>query len=138
MTAAPRISNSASRAVIVGTTALLGAAGAALIFAPAEIGGAIGLPDLGAVTILVQLYGAALFGLAMTGWMVRDAVVGGIFGRSYVVGNTSHALVGAMTLLRPALAAGALPGLRAIAAAYWLLAMVFGYLMFVAAPGARQ
>jgi len=129
-----RISNSASRRIILGTTLILGAAAVILIFAPVELAGAIGAPRSGVIAVLLQLYGAALFGLAMTGWMVRGAVVGGVFGRSYVVGNAGHAFVGALTLVRPAMAAGAAPVLQVIAAIYWLLALTFGYLMFASSP----
>ncbi len=129
-----RISNAASRRVITGTTLILGAAGVVLIFAPTELANSIGAPHARVITILLQLYGAALFGLAMTGWMVRGAIVGGVFGRSYVVGNAAHALVGAFTLARPALEAGAAPLLQIFAGIYWLLALTFGYLMFVATP----
>lgn len=134
MTFSPRISNQASRGIILGTAVVLAAAAVALIFAPVEVAGALGVADPAAMAIPLQLYGAALFGLAMTGWMVKDALVGGIFGRSYVVGNAGHAFVGALTLTRPALATGATPALWAMTGAYWLLALVFGYLMFVATP----
>jgi hypothetical protein len=131
-----RISNSTSRRIILGTTVILGVAGIALIFAPTELARSIGAPHAPVITVLLQLYGAALFGLAMTGWMVRGAVVGGVFGRSYVVGNAAHAFVGALTLIRLALEAGAAPVLQIITAIYWLLALTFGYLMFVSSPRA--
>ena len=134
MTSANKPHNSSSRAIIIGTTVVLGATAVALIFAPAEIAGSIGVTGLGAGTILLQLYGAALFGLAMTGWMVKDAMVGGVFGRSYVVGNASHAFVGALALVRPALEPVAPPALRVLTCVYVALAIIFGYLMFVAAP----
>lgn len=136
MTSSATVSNRASRVFIIGTTVLLGVVGAALIFAPAEIASALGASDASSVALLLQLYGAALFGLAMTGWMVKDAVVGGIFGRSYVVGNAVHAFVGAMALIRPAVAPGATPLLLVLTAIYWALAIVFLYLMFMATPGA--
>ncbi|MES2356988.1 MAG: hypothetical protein V4529_01470 [Gemmatimonadota bacterium] len=129
-----RISNSASRRIILGTSLILGITAVVLIFAPTELAASIGTPHAREITILLQLYGAALFGLAMTGWMVRGAIVGGIFGRSYVVGNAAHAFVGAFTLARPALEAGAAPVLQMFAAIYWLLALTFGYLMFVSTP----
>ena len=62
----------------------------------AEIAGSIGAAHPGAAALLLQLYGLALFGLATTGWMVKDAITGGIFGRSYVVGNAGQAIVGAL------------------------------------------
>ncbi len=138
MTSATRISNPGSRAIVLGTTVVLGVGAIALIFASVEVARALGLADPAAMAIPLQLYGAALFGLAMTGWMVKDAIVGGVFGRSYVVGNAAHAFVGALALTRPALAPGATPGLWAISGVYWLLALTFGYLMVVAAPRSRQ
>jgi hypothetical protein len=120
--------------MILAVSAALGVAAIALIFAPAEIASALGMPGHPLVDVLLQLYGAALFGLAMPGCMVKDAVVGGIFGRSYVVGNTGHAFVGALTLARPAVGHGATPTLQMIAAAYWILAVLFAYLMFMATP----
>jgi hypothetical protein len=134
MTSSVSSSNATSRNLVLATTLVLGLGSIGLIFAPEEIASALGIGDPGSIAVVLQLYGAALFGLAMTGWMVKGAVIGGIFGRSYVVGNTGHALVGALALTRPVLAAGASPALWAIALVYWALALVFGYLMFVAAP----
>ena len=128
-------SHSPSRIIILGTTLLLGLAALVLIFAPVEVASGLGFLDLRPAALVMELYGAALFGLAMTGWMVKDSVVGGIFGRSYVVGNASHAVVGAFALVR-AVSASATPALMALCALYCLLAIVFGYLMFAASPTA--
>ena len=138
MATSVKMSNPTSRVMILVTTVLLGVAGIALIFAPVEIARALGLPEPEGMAILIQLYGAALFGLGMTGWMVKDSIIGGVFGRSYVVGNAGHSFVGALILVRPTLAAGAAPALRALTTVYWLLAIAFGYLMFIAAPGAKK
>lgn len=129
-----QISNAASQRLVVATTFVLGAAALVLTFAPAEVAGWVGAPAAAMTTLMLQLYGAALFGLAMTGWMVRGAIVGGVFGRSYVVGNACHAFVGALALGRPALAGGAPTVLHVVAGVYWLLALTFGYLMFVSSP----
>lgn len=131
-----RASDSTSRVVILGTTVVLGVIGIALIFAPMEIAAGIGAADPRGAALLLQLYGAALFGLAMTGWLVRHSVIGGIFGRSYVVGNAAHSFIGAMALIRPALAHGASPVLVGLTIIYWVLAVAFFYLMFMATPGA--
>lgn len=134
MTSTATSHHAPSRAIIFCTSVVLGVAAVSLIFAPAEIAGALGMADPGMAAILLQLYGAALFGLAMTGWMVKDAVVGGIFGRSYVVGNAAHAFVGAFALLRPAMVPNAQPLLLVATCVYVALAILFGYLMFVASP----
>ena len=131
---------SQSRVIIVGTTVLLGLTGIVTIFAPAELAVALGSADTRStglvLQVALQLYGAALLGLAMTGWMVKDSIVGGIFGRSYVAGNLGHAFVGALVLIRPAFSAGATPVLVVTTVVYWLLAIAFGYLMFMATPSA--
>jgi len=137
MATSVKMSNQTSCSVILITTVLLGVAGIALISAPVEIAGALGIPEPAGMAILIQLYGAALFGLGTTGWTVKDSIIGGVFGRSYVVGNAAHAFVGALILIRPALA-GATPAFWLLTVVYWLLAIAFGYLMFIAAPGAKK
>ena len=126
--------HASSRIIILCTSVLLGITGVALIFAPVEVATALGFRAAPSVALVLELYGAALFGLAMTGWMVRGAIIGGIFGRSYVVGNAAHAFVGAFALIRHAMAPGATPALVVLCAGYSLLAVVFGYLMFAATP----
>lgn len=128
--------HASSRAIILGTTLLLGLVATALIFAPAEVASALGFTGVQALPLVLQLYGAALFGLAMTGWMIRGAIVGGIFGRSYVAGNAAHATIGAFALVRVAVAPGAPAALVALCVAYCALAVVFGYLMFASTPSA--
>ncbi len=116
----------------------MGAAAVVLLFAPVEVASVLGASDPRLPGLALQLYAAALLGLAMTGWAVKDAIIGGIFGRSYVLGNLAHAFAGACALTRPAAASGASPALGVLAAVYWIVALVFGYLMFVAAPSASR
>ena len=74
-------------------------------------------PTAGAL-VLAQLYGSALFGLAITSWMARTMLLGGIYGRSIVVGGFAHALVGMLALFHalrasPAMRSlGCVPGVR--------------------------
>lgn len=75
-------------------------AAVAFLFAGAEIlsaAGAAGTPvELG----LLQLLGAALFGLAMLDWTHRHSLVGGIYARPVVVANLAHALSGCLILVQ--------------------------------------
>lgn len=48
---------------------------------------------------LLQLLGAALFGLAMLNWMSRYSRIGGIFGRPLVIANFASAFIAAMMLV---------------------------------------
>lgn len=71
----------------------LGAAGAALLFAPEWV-----VPDGDAVP-LVQTVGAALLGFAAANWAARGMHLGGIYGRPVVVGNQTFAFVAALVLI---------------------------------------
>ncbi len=130
----PDTYDKSSRIIILGTTLIPGLAAVVMIFAPVEVATALGFVDARSAALVFERYGAALFGLAMTGWMVRGALIGGIFGRSYVVGSSAHATVGAFALIRVVMAPGARPAALALCAIYCILALVFGYLVFGATP----
>lgn len=82
--------------------ALLALCGTALLFAPAEVGALVDGEAGG--TVVAQLLGAALLGLAVTAGVARRSILGGIYGRAVVAGHQAFAVVGALTLLgnRPA------------------------------------
>ena len=75
---------------------------------------------------LVQLLGAALFGLGMLNWMNRFAQVGGIYGRPLVVANFANGFIGALMLVHVARELPMTVPLAAAMATYALLALGFG------------
>ena len=94
----------APRTLLTATAALLGIAGIALLFLPTELQGLAG--TRGGVPLpatVLQLWGAALLGLAATDWVGRGLILGGIYGRALVLGNLAHSTVGALAALRAAL-----------------------------------
>jgi hypothetical protein len=105
---------------------LLAVLGLACLFAPTATLSALLLGPANLFPALPgQLLGAALLGLAALNWLSRGSAVGGIYGRPLVVANLAHFLVGALVLVRPALALGSFQ------AASWLLLAfyaVFGFL----------
>ena len=110
---------------------VLGAAALVLIVAPELVIVRFAMEPRAGALLVGQLYGGALFGLAMTAWLARTMLLGGIYGRSIVVGGFAHALVGAFALahvLRAsfanALVWGALVVYAALAA--WFAALMFG------------
>ena len=78
----------------------MGAAGIAGTFAPAEIVAALGIGTAVGTTLIVQLLAAALFAFAMTNWMARGSLIGGIYNRPIAVGNLAHFLIGALALAK--------------------------------------
>ena len=115
---------------------VLGVMALALIFAPELVLTHFAVEPGAGELVLGQLYGAALFGLALIAWFARTMLLGGIYGRAIVVSGFAHALVGVFALLH---------GLRALPAngyvwgafvIYGALAIWFGTLMFGRGPAA--
>jgi len=117
-------------ALVLGTAALV------LIFAPELIITRLAIETTAGALLLAQLYGGALFGIAMTTWLARTMLLGGIYGGSIVVGGFAHGLVGAFALaheLRSPITNGFV---WAAFIAYAVLAIWFAWLMFGSGPPA--
>lgn len=115
---------------------VLGVAGLALTFAPAEVAALAGWVEAGPPPLVLQLLGAAYLALALLDWMVRRSVIGGIYGRPVVVANLVHFTVAAFAAL------GAEDGVRsapvlAVAAVCAAFAVAFGWVM-MRHPGERS
>lgn len=113
---------------------VLGAAALVLIFAPELALVCFGIDPAAGALVLGQLYGSALFGIAVSTWFARTMLLGGIYGRGVVVGGFAHALVGVFALfhaLRASLGHACVWGAFVVYAA---LAIWFGALMFGRGP----
>jgi hypothetical protein len=104
--------------------------GVAFVFAGAELLRWTGAAGTAVEIVLVQLLGAALFGLGMLNWMNRFAQVGGIYGRPLVVANFANGLTGALMLVHVARETSMTALLAAGLATYGLLALGFGARLF--------
>jgi hypothetical protein len=113
---------------------VLGIAALALIFAPELVLARVAIDPAGGALVLAQLYGSALFGLALTSWFARTMLLGGIYGRAIVVGGFGHALVGVFALFHALRASPANAFVWGAFAVYAALAIWFGTLMFGRGP----
>lgn len=113
-------------ALLTASALLYLVAGMAFIFAGDELLRAAGAEGTAVEVALVQLLGAALFGLGMMNWMNRFAQVGGIYGRPLVVANFANGFIGALMLVHVARQAPMTAPLAAGLATYALLALGFG------------
>jgi hypothetical protein len=91
--------------------------GIALLFVPDEVSAAMSQEEDPAHALSVQLLGSAFIGFAFSNWIVRHAPVGGVYGRSVVLGNQAFSLVGALALI------GSFP--EKPGPAFWILLFVF-------------
>lgn len=101
-----------TKALMVASTVVLGLAGVAASFAPAEILAGLGVPVMAPLPVLI-----------------------GIYARPLSIGNFMHFMVGALALLKSAAAGGSGMPVVIAAIAYAVFAGMFGYLVFV---GARR
>lgn len=118
------------------TAILLGALALALIFAPEVVLARLAPEPFGAASLFAQLYGAALFGLAITAWFARTMLLGGIYGKAVVAGGFGHSLVGVFALLHAVRETSGVPILWVGCALYALVAIGFSVLMFGRGPAA--
>lgn len=110
--------------------ALLAAAGLALLFVPSEIQRiATGSSAEALSPVVLQLWSAALLALAAANWTGRGLVLGGIYGRALVLGNSMHWTVGGLVALRAAIDRPASAGLWMAVALYGLFAVAFARLL---------
>jgi hypothetical protein len=113
---------------------VLGIAALAFIFAPEIVLARLSIEPAALALLLGQLYGAALFGLAIIAWFARTMLLGGIYGRAIVVGGFAHALVGVFALFHAVRALPANGWIWGAFIVYAALAIWFGTLMLGRGP----
>lgn len=121
-----------SKILMLVSSIVMGIAGIAAIFAPAELLSTLGLADV-APTVLVQLLGTLYFAFAITNWTARHNPIGGIYSRPLALGNFAHFAIGTLVLVKPAVALLKLPFLLALVV-YAMFALLFGILLFGQGP----
>jgi hypothetical protein len=109
---------------------VLAVPGLAALFAPQELLAYFGVPPSGFLPPLVQLFAAALLGIAMINWASKGSKVGGIYNRPIAVGNLMHFTVGAFTLVHVLMRGHAQPVVIVATVIYTCLAIAFGMVVF--------
>jgi len=112
----------------VGAAAVcLATVGLALLFAGAEIAGAVVASPV--AEPFPSLLGAALIAFASMNWIARHNLLGGIYGRAVVVSNQTHLTIGAILLVKHGLARGGPVGFWIFTALYVAGAVLFNLLL---------
>ncbi|HEY9281934.1 MAG TPA: hypothetical protein VIP46_00625 [Pyrinomonadaceae bacterium] len=119
-----------TKGLMVASSLALGLAGIAASFAPSELLRALGSPAAEPLPVLIQLLGAVYFAFAMTNWIAKDNVIGGIYSRPISLGNCVHFIVGALALAKQQFSHGVSMPLVAVLIAYTLFAICFAWLVF--------
>jgi vacuolar-type H+-ATPase subunit I/STV1 len=116
-----------SKHVMTTSALFLMAAGILLSFAPKELSPYFPVP---VDPLVLQLAGALYFAFGMVNWTAREALIGGIYGRPVLIGNVTHFVIGALTLVKNILSGGSEPLWLAAAVVYTSFAMQFSVLFF--------
>jgi len=120
-----------STKLILGASAIfMGALGIAATFAPHELLAYAGITPTNALALLVQLHAALLFGFAMTNWLARGSLIGGIYNRPLAVGNLAHFVIGALALVKAVGGGVRTPFFLVLALVYVVFAVAFGLILF--------
>lgn len=119
-----------TKLLMIASALVLGLAGIAATFAPAELLAAWGAPATDQTVILVQILGALYFSFALLNWTAKGAMIGGIYARPVSLANFFHFIVGALALAKKALSRDlGLPIMVALVV-YAVFAILFGALVF--------
>lgn len=96
-----------SKTIMISSAVFNALLGVLFTFIPQETGAYIGTAEQTATDlVLMQILGAALIGIAMTNYMSRGAVLGGIYGKPLLLGNLVYHLASGLALLKFAFNSG--------------------------------
>lgn len=99
-------------------------------FFPQEILNGVNVESTGLLPLLLQVLGALYIAFAMMNWMMRENILGGIYGRPVVMGNSIHFTIGAIALIKSALAHPNVIAIWGACFMYSLFALLFFLILF--------
>ena len=108
----------------------MGICGLVFTFLPQETLVYWQIEPLRLLVLMLQLTGGLYFGFALLNWMGRSSLIGGIYGRPVAIGNFAHFLIGALALIKAALAGWGGPSVMAGGVIYSVFAVWFGLVLF--------
>jgi hypothetical protein len=118
-----------TRVLMTLSAAFMATLGVGLTFLPQELLAHFGIRPDGTVVLLIQLLGALYLGLATLNWMNRGAQIGGIYGRPVSMANFFSLSVGALALVKGAIAQQFAIEVAAMAAIHSLFGIWFGLVL---------
>lgn len=119
-----------TKLLMMSSALLMGISGVLLEFFPHEVLNYLGDNSGGVVALFVQLFGGLYLGFAITNWMAKTVLIGGIYARPLALGNFLHFVVGALALVKYALATQSSAAVWAVTIIYSLFAVLFGIVLF--------
>lgn len=120
-----------TKLLMTASSVFMGVIGIALIFMPNEIIEVLDQVPNEISTLTLQLTGALYFGFAMTNWMAKGTLIGGIYSRPLAIGNFSHFMIAGFALVKISLNRNiASTFIYILTIIYVLFAILFVYVLF--------
>jgi len=109
----------------------MGLIGIGLSFIPDEILEITGYLPSNEIKLGLQLAGALYLGFAMTNWMAKAVLIGGIYSKPLCIGNFSHFFIASLALVKFMIRVGNFSiYMLILTIIYTVLAISFGYVLF--------
>ncbi len=115
---------------MIASSVFMGLLGLSTTFFPAEILHYAGLNSTVLPTLLLQIMGALYVGFALTNWMAKAVLIGGIYSKPLCIGNFLHFTVAALALVKAAVNNADLKSVLIAAILYAVFSILFGFVLF--------
>ena len=120
-----------TKVLMIASSTYLGVSGLILTFLPEETASYHGISNP-LIQLVFQIMGSMYLGFAMLNWMMKNNLIGGIYGRPLVLGNFVHFFVSTFALVKVVQPSTEGEGLICflMASIYLVFTLSFGYLIF--------
>ena len=106
-------------------------AGIFALFAPHKLLAALNLQLNNPLPVIIQILGALYLSFALTNWIAKDSIIGGVYARPTSMGNFAHFTIGTLALAKFQFTNGGNMPLFIVLIIYAVFAIIFGWLAFV-------
>ena len=120
-----------TKLLMIASAVFMGLIGIVLSFMPNEVLENIEQVPNPTLTLTLQMTGALYFGFAVTNWMAKTVLIGGIYSRPLSIGNFSHFLIAGLALIKSLINSNISSiYILILTIIYILFAILFGYVLF--------
>ena len=119
-----------TKILMIVSSLVLGLAGLVASFAPSELLSALGAPVAEPLPVLIQLLGSMYLAFALTNWIAKSNMIGGIYSRPLSLGNCVHFVVGTLALAKQQFSHDLNVPLLVVLIVYTIFAACFAWLVF--------
>lgn len=117
---------------MIASAVFMGLTGIALSFMPNEVLRTLGQVPNQALALTLQLTGALYFGFAITNWMAKTVLIGGIYSKPLSIGNFAHFFIAGLALVKSSFNSNTSSSyIFILTIIYIIFAVLFGYVTFI-------